>query len=687
MIEEIEYKINTDKKENLEINKFDEKKKNLHDDPKIFTIDNFLSSKDCDHMIKTFKNQLQDALVSGDKAGQISQGRTAKNCWVEHNFDKTVSKISKKISDLVGIPLNQAEKLQIIYYDKNGEYRQHYDGWLFDGSERARRNMKLGGQRLKTALVYLNTVEKGGGTKFTKLDLEVSAEKGKLLVFDNVYEDSLIRHELSEHAGMPVIEGEKWAFNFWFRHLDINEAFEYPEPKESEMKREVALKTGVEDIDIDIQKVPIDKSFMTYKDLFELSTYSNFLDMKEMKEVWIDSKDMPDLYNKFSQVLRLDPGYLEKLRIVKYKKGENHENHLDAFDVKSDKGKELAKDKGQRLITITGFLSPTKLTFPKINKEFDMNPGDVIIYQNCYSDTNIRIEERIKNYKELDNNKIGIFLFTIYVREKCNTNPQILKIKNFRQTNEQSVHFEDENVNYIEVLNKFYNNPVNELLSLKGFKIANVVPDELVQTTINVLKQIKMKESFLNPENLFNMQRVREDNPCICENVLTPNIHNIFKRYIHHNIESKFYPLGDRQAQRYKTNDEILCRLLHLECLPLINKLVGREMIPTYTYLSCYTKGTKLDPHTDREACEFTVSYIISKPPGSNWNIYWHKETQNEKHGGRSEIKPSKEDCIACDCNENGLMMFSGTDHLHFREELEHDYYNIVLLHYCTKKK
>jgi hypothetical protein len=34
MIEEIEYKINTDKKENLEINKFDGKKKNLHNDPK-----------------------------------------------------------------------------------------------------------------------------------------------------------------------------------------------------------------------------------------------------------------------------------------------------------------------------------------------------------------------------------------------------------------------------------------------------------------------------------------------------------------------------------------------------------------------------------------------------------------------------------------------------------------------------
>ena len=267
-------------------------------------------------MINTFRDKLNDALVSGDKAGQVSQGRTAKNCWVEHDYDETVKKIAKKISDLVGIPLNQAEKLQMIYYDKNGEYRQHYDGWLFDGSERARRNMKVGGQRLKTALVYLNTVPKGGGTKFTKLDLEVSAEKGKLLVFDNVYKDSLIRHELSEHAGMPVIEGEKWAFNFWFRHLDIREAFDYPEPKESEMKREVALKTGVEDIDIDIQKIPIDKSFLSYKELFELSTYTNFMNIEKKKEVWIENREMPEFYNKISQVFKIHLGYIEKLRIL-----------------------------------------------------------------------------------------------------------------------------------------------------------------------------------------------------------------------------------------------------------------------------------------------------------------------------------------------------------------------------------
>ena len=40
----------------------------------------------------------------------------------------------------------------MIYYDKNQEYRQHYDGWLFDNSEKSRRNMKWGGQRIWTCI-------------------------------------------------------------------------------------------------------------------------------------------------------------------------------------------------------------------------------------------------------------------------------------------------------------------------------------------------------------------------------------------------------------------------------------------------------------------------------------------------------------------------------------------------------
>ena len=42
------------------------------------------------------------------------------------------------------------------------------------------------------------------------------------------------------------------------------------------------------------------------------------MNIEKKKEVWIEKTEMPELYNKISQVFRLDLGYIEKLRIVKY---------------------------------------------------------------------------------------------------------------------------------------------------------------------------------------------------------------------------------------------------------------------------------------------------------------------------------------------------------------------------------
>jgi hypothetical protein len=40
-----------------------------------------------------------------------------------------------------------------------------------------------GGQRLATLIVYLNTVSQGGATAFKDLNMKVSPEKGKALLF------------------------------------------------------------------------------------------------------------------------------------------------------------------------------------------------------------------------------------------------------------------------------------------------------------------------------------------------------------------------------------------------------------------------------------------------------------------------------------------------------------------------
>ena len=127
-----------------------------------------------------------------------------------------------------------------------------------------------------------------------------------------------------------------------------------------------------------------------------------------------------------------------------------------------------------------------------------------------------------------------------------------------------------------------------------------------------------------------------------------------------------------------------MSRLLQYEIHPLIEHILGKKVRPTYTYLSAYVKDADLPAHTDRADCEYTVSFVIDKPNNTNWNIYFHKIRQPKKHNGRYDFTPDKSECIAIDCDPNGLMMFGGMDHIHFRERLQHDYYTIVLLHYCS---
>ena len=162
------------------------------------------------------EDKLNQAYVSGDKGGEESKRRSGKNCWVPHDYDDNTKSLAEKISRLVDIPLENAESFQIIYYGKTQEYAPHFDAWKLE-SERGKRCMKRGGQRLVTCLLYLNTVPEGGGTCFPKLGIEVPAVRGNMVVFHNCLAGSTQRHEKSLHGGTPVILGEKWACNLWFR--------------------------------------------------------------------------------------------------------------------------------------------------------------------------------------------------------------------------------------------------------------------------------------------------------------------------------------------------------------------------------------------------------------------------------------------------------------------------------------
>ena len=186
-----------------------------HSAPVVYYQDDFISPVECDYVIRLAQAKLKRARVSLDEESQVIDGRSGSNCWISYDSDPTVRAVGLRIAAHVGLPIEHAEAMQVIHYGADQEYRAHFDAYDLT-TARGKRCCKYGGQRLLTALVYLNDVARGGETAFPKLKLEVNPKAGRLIVFQNTDTDSTKPHPLSLHAGKPVMEGEKWAFNIWF---------------------------------------------------------------------------------------------------------------------------------------------------------------------------------------------------------------------------------------------------------------------------------------------------------------------------------------------------------------------------------------------------------------------------------------------------------------------------------------
>ena len=197
----------------------------LSTDPLVLTIDNFLTDKECKHIIKISKDRLNKAKTchySKEEEKRVKdknyKGRTNRNCWIEPEEDDIIKDIFNKSAKLLNADHKFFESLQVIHYKKNEEYKYHYDAW--DKKEKGKFNKytKSAGNRVYTLLFYLNDVRKGGETGFDSLnkEIKVKPEKGRALLFKSLNEDGTLNKK-SRHAGLPVIQGEKWACNLWLR--------------------------------------------------------------------------------------------------------------------------------------------------------------------------------------------------------------------------------------------------------------------------------------------------------------------------------------------------------------------------------------------------------------------------------------------------------------------------------------
>jgi len=68
---------------------------------------------------------------------------------------------------------------------------------------------------------------------------------------------------------------------------------------------------------------------------------------------------------------------------------------------------------------------------------------------------------------------------------------------------------------------------------------------------------------------------------------------------------------------------------LMLMCLPIVEEVVGKKLLPTYTYARIYFNGADLLPHTDRDACEHSVSLSLGGISSALWPL-WFKNGDAE---------------------------------------------------------
>lgn len=178
--------------------------------PRIY--ENFVTDNEINHILKTATPKFRESKLVSGFSENVRKSETA---WLTKN-DPIISNIIKRVCDITKIPFDNAEKIQVVKYGPNGFYSNHFDASCDDKKECVEFE-KNGGQRVVTAIIYLNDEFTGGTTVFPNLKQEFTPKKGNILLFYSLQKDGNKCHPLSLHAGKPIKTGNKYIANIWLR--------------------------------------------------------------------------------------------------------------------------------------------------------------------------------------------------------------------------------------------------------------------------------------------------------------------------------------------------------------------------------------------------------------------------------------------------------------------------------------
>ena len=128
---------------------------------------------------------------------------------------------------------------------------------------------------------------------------------------------------------------------------------------------------------------------------------------------------------------------------------------------------------------------------------------------------------------------------------------------------------------------------------------------------------------------------------------------------------------NDPQAPNtYAHYGDIVMETLLQKVKPVMEKHTGMKLSETYSYARFYKKGDVLARHKDRYSCEISTTLNLGGDP---WPIYLDPTGKRGQAGIKIDLGPGD------------MLIYSGCDLEHWREEFEGKDCGQVFLHYNRK--
>ncbi|HEU5296158.1 MAG TPA: 2OG-Fe(II) oxygenase [Burkholderiaceae bacterium] len=187
--------------------------------PRLIVFGGLLSDDECRQMIELAQPRLTRSETVHNPSGgsEVHEARTSDGMFFERGEHPVCDRIERRIAALLNWPLQNGEGLQVLRYRPGAQYKAHHD--YFDPAQPGTPTiLQRGGQRVASIVMYLNTPPRGGGTGFPDVGVEVGPMRGNAVFFSYDRPHVMTR---SLHAGLPVLEGEKWVATKWLREREF----------------------------------------------------------------------------------------------------------------------------------------------------------------------------------------------------------------------------------------------------------------------------------------------------------------------------------------------------------------------------------------------------------------------------------------------------------------------------------